>query len=121
MAAPTHVGVADFAERRTGLFNGDEVVGVGDEIGVVPLLLRRFLLLNGRRARWGRGSLAFALLRRVGVGVGWERLSSAVNDGVFSVIGEFDEVVESGVCSFGQGVSGTRVDSRTGIVCECPQ
>eukprot|EP00962_Isochrysis_galbana_P009515 scaffold2651_cov118-Isochrysis_galbana.AAC.4 len=60
-----HVSVADFAERRSVLFDGDEVVGVGDKVGVVPLLRR--LLLDGRRARWGSWSLAFALLRRRGV------------------------------------------------------
>eukprot|EP00962_Isochrysis_galbana_P021188 scaffold6250_cov151-Isochrysis_galbana.AAC.1 len=45
-----HVGVADFAERWTVLFDGDgdEVVGVGDKVGVVPLLRR--LLHDGRRA-----------------------------------------------------------------------
>eukprot|EP00962_Isochrysis_galbana_P008485 scaffold2348_cov114-Isochrysis_galbana.AAC.6 len=60
-----HVRVADLSERWALLFNGDEVVGVGDEIGVVPIFRR--LLRDGRRARWGRWGLALALLRRVGV------------------------------------------------------
>eukprot|EP00962_Isochrysis_galbana_P018173 scaffold5233_cov127-Isochrysis_galbana.AAC.1 len=44
----------------------DEVVGVGDKVGIVPLLRR--LLRDGRRARWGGWGLAFAFLRRDGVG-----------------------------------------------------
>eukprot|EP00962_Isochrysis_galbana_P059287 scaffold32758_cov129-Isochrysis_galbana.AAC.1 len=48
------------------LFDGDKVVGVGDKVGVIPLLRRLLRDGNGRRARWGRWGLAFALLRRMG-------------------------------------------------------
>eukprot|EP00962_Isochrysis_galbana_P013469 scaffold3819_cov107-Isochrysis_galbana.AAC.12 len=58
----SHVRVADFAERWAILFDGNEVVRIGDEVGVVPLFRR--LLRDGRRARWGGWSLVFALLRR---------------------------------------------------------
>eukprot|EP00962_Isochrysis_galbana_P048782 scaffold20417_cov106-Isochrysis_galbana.AAC.1 len=44
----------------------NEVVGVGDKVGVIPLLRR--LLRDGRRARWGGWGLVFALLRRDGMG-----------------------------------------------------
>eukprot|EP00962_Isochrysis_galbana_P034387 scaffold11640_cov96-Isochrysis_galbana.AAC.1 len=69
MAAPMSVSrISRSVGRWTVLFDGDEVVGVGDKVGVVPLLRR--LLHDGRRARWGRKGLAFALLRRKGAGWG---------------------------------------------------
>eukprot|EP00962_Isochrysis_galbana_P039019 scaffold13951_cov104-Isochrysis_galbana.AAC.1 len=90
------------------------------KLGSSPLLRR--LLLDGRRARWGGWGLAFALLRRKGVG--WvclwlsSRATIAVGERVLSASGELDEVVEGGACTFEQGVSGSRVDARMGVVCE---
>eukprot|EP00962_Isochrysis_galbana_P049504 scaffold20991_cov127-Isochrysis_galbana.AAC.1 len=57
-----HVRVAYLSERGPLLLDGNEVVGVRDEIWVVPFFHR--LLHNGRRGWWG---LAFAILKRRGV------------------------------------------------------
>eukprot|EP00962_Isochrysis_galbana_P016444 scaffold4716_cov109-Isochrysis_galbana.AAC.2 len=43
-----HVRVADLAERGALLLDGDEIIGVGDEVWVVPFF--HCLLLNGRRS-----------------------------------------------------------------------
>eukprot|EP00962_Isochrysis_galbana_P039529 scaffold14177_cov124-Isochrysis_galbana.AAC.1 len=116
-----HVRVADLAERRALLLDGDEVIGVGDEVGVIPFI--HCLLLNGRRRWWG---LAFALLRRGGVERAWVEVcerctvclwlsrgeSSAGCGAVLSAPEGCTVVVEGGVCSFVQNVSGSRVDAR---------
>eukprot|EP00962_Isochrysis_galbana_P020442 scaffold5968_cov126-Isochrysis_galbana.AAC.1 len=46
------------------------------------------------------------------------RATIAVGERVLSASGELDEVVEGGACTFEQGVSGSRVDARMGVVCE---
>eukprot|EP00962_Isochrysis_galbana_P039795 scaffold14337_cov132-Isochrysis_galbana.AAC.1 len=50
------------AGAESEAITADEIIGVGDEVWVVPFF--HCLLLNGRRWWWG---LAFALLRRDGV------------------------------------------------------
>eukprot|EP00962_Isochrysis_galbana_P056567 scaffold28606_cov118-Isochrysis_galbana.AAC.1 len=75
---------------------------------------------SGLPPRWEEGAVGgeepcLCPSEEEGSGVG---ASSAVGERVLSASGELDEVVEGGACTFGQEVSGSRVDARVGVVCE---